>query len=75
MQMAKNALLYERRDILVLVMLENIPDDIMPRLLRKMLLTEKYLKWPENEAGRHLFWKEVKLQLRSKVRVNRVIED
>ncbi|XP_077988112.1 uncharacterized protein LOC144442607 [Glandiceps talaboti] len=45
MRMAQDHLFGQRRNLLLLVLLHEIPDDVMPRVLRKMLLTQKYIKW------------------------------
>ncbi|XP_070555094.1 toll-like receptor 13 [Ptychodera flava] len=71
MRMAQSCLFDEKRDVLILVLLEEIPDAVMPRVLRKILLTKKYITWVENEAGRRLFWKKLKLDLN---RVNRIAD-
>ncbi|XP_077983160.1 toll-like receptor 2 type-2 [Glandiceps talaboti] len=74
MRMAQNPLFADRRDVLVLVLLEHIPDDKMPRNLRSVFLTKNYITWPDNNIGRKLFWERLKLKLRSKNRVNRRAE-
>ncbi|XP_077991640.1 uncharacterized protein LOC144445873 [Glandiceps talaboti] len=74
MRMAQDHLFAERRDVLLLVLLENIPDDVMPRVLRKILRTKRYIEWPQNEIGRRLFWEKLKVEVRSGNRVNRPAE-
>ncbi|XP_070555091.1 toll-like receptor 2 type-2 [Ptychodera flava] len=74
MRMAQSCLFDEKRDVLILVLLEEISDAVMPRVLRKILLTKKCTKWVENEAGRRLFWKKLKLDLGSDNRVNRMAD-
>ncbi|XP_077988118.1 toll-like receptor 2 type-2 [Glandiceps talaboti] len=74
MRMALDKLFTGNRDVLLLVMLEDIPDDKLPRVLRTIFLTRKYIKWPENESGRQLFWEELKVALRSDNKVNRVTD-
>ena len=72
MRMAQDHLFRQKRNLLLLVLLHEIPDNDMPRVLRKMLLTQKYIKWTENEVGQRLFWEKLKVALRSDNRVNRV---
>ncbi|XP_070567331.1 toll-like receptor 2 type-1 [Ptychodera flava] len=72
MRMAQSDLFEDKRDVLMLVLLEEIRDDQMPRVLRRMLLTKKVIRWPNNELGRRLFWRELKHEIQSDSRVNRV---
>ncbi|XP_077987075.1 uncharacterized protein LOC144441385 [Glandiceps talaboti] len=64
MRMAQNYLFEEKRDVIILVLLEEIPDHLMPRVLRKLLTTKRYIKWTKNKVGQRLFWKKLKLALR-----------
>ncbi|XP_070573600.1 toll-like receptor 13 [Ptychodera flava] len=72
MRMAQNHLFDGKRDVIVMILLEEIPDDKMPRVLRNILLTKRYLKWPNNRVGRRIFWQKLRLELKSENRVNRV---
>ncbi|XP_070539499.1 toll-like receptor 4 [Ptychodera flava] len=72
MRMAQSQLFEEKKDILLMVMLQDIPDDVMPRVLRKILMTKTYLEWPENELGKRLFWQKLKVAIQSENRVNRI---
>ena len=46
MQMARMRLYHENRDVLILVMLEEIPDDKLTLSLRQLLCRQDYFKWP-----------------------------
>ncbi|XP_077981483.1 uncharacterized protein LOC144436541 [Glandiceps talaboti] len=72
MRMAQDHLFTEKRDVILLVLLQEIPDNVMPRVLRKILKTKSCIKWTDNEVGRRLFWKKLKFELESGNRVNRV---
>ncbi|XP_070550173.1 toll-like receptor 13 [Ptychodera flava] len=74
MRMAQTHLFESKRDVIVMILLEDIPDEKMPRVLRNMLLTKRYLIWPEDRMGRQLFWQKLQLELRSESRVNRVAD-
>ncbi|XP_070532916.1 toll-like receptor 2 [Ptychodera flava] len=47
MQMAHHRLFEDRRDVVVLLSLEPIPDKDTQRLLRKLLLKRSYITWPK----------------------------
>ncbi|XP_070556621.1 toll-like receptor 2 type-2 [Ptychodera flava] len=63
MRMAQTQLFEEKKDVILMVMLQEIPDDMMPRVLRKILMTKKYLEWPENDLGRRMFWQKLRMAL------------
>ena len=72
MRMAQDHLFTAKKDVIMLVLLEDIPDELMPRVLRKILRTKNYIKWTDNAVGRRLFWAKLKAQLGSHNMVNRV---
>ena len=58
MSMAQHKLLTTRKDVLVLVMKENIDDVHMSRNLRHLISTQTYLAWDANDGEKQrLFWK------------------
>ena len=67
MEMAQMRLLDEHLDVLVLVLLEEIPNDKMTLSLRKLLCKKKYLKWPRDRAGQRLFWRRLRQELKAPV--------
>ena len=71
MQMAHMRLLDDNLDVLVLVLLDDIPENKMTLLLRKILCRKEYLKWPKNRAGQRLFWQRLREELKSPVQVDR----
>ena len=71
MEMAQMRLLDEHLDVLVLVLLQEIPNNKMTLSLRKLLCKKKYLKWPNDRAGQRLFWQRLRQELKSPVQVNR----
>ena len=70
MEMAQMRLLDEHLDVLVLVLLQEIPNDKITLSLRKLLCKKEYLKWPNNRAGQRLFWQRLKQELKSPVQVD-----
>ena len=48
------------RDIFVIVMLENIPNDSMPLDLLRLIQSQTYIEYPVNPQDRELFWNQVK---------------
>ncbi|XP_070572477.1 toll-like receptor 13 [Ptychodera flava] len=72
MRMAQQKLFEDKKDILLMVMLQEIPDNKMTRVIRKTLLTKRYLEWPENNLGREIFWHELEMALKADSRVNRI---
>ena len=74
MHVAFERLFSEGRDVIVLVLLEEIPYCNMIRELQKMLRRKSYLKWPENANGHKLFWAQLREKIRKPVRVDRRYE-
>ena len=71
MEMAKMMLLDENLDVIILVLLHNIPDNMMTLSLRQLLCKKEYLKWPKDRAGQRLFWKSLRQELKSPIQVDR----
>ena len=67
-QQAQMRLIKEHKDILILILLEEIPDDTMTLWLRRMLMRKDYLKWPGDDNGQQLFWECLRLKLRTPTR-------
>ena len=71
MEMAKMMLLDENLDVIILVLLHNIPDNMMTLSLRQLLCKKEYLKWPKDRAGQRLFWRSLRQELKSPIQVDR----
>jgi toll-like receptor 13 len=54
--MAYYYLLEQRRDGLVVVLLEGIKDNNMSSLLRHLLTSRTYIRWPKKEKQQKKFW-------------------
>ena len=70
-QQAWKRLLEESRDVLILILLEPIPDDKMTVWMRQLLCKKGYLRWPHNRAGQQLFWRCVREKIKKRTLVNR----
>jgi Leucine-rich repeat (LRR) protein len=62
MNLAQHRLLETRRDKLILVLLEDIPERKQPKTLKYLMKTKTYIKWPAGGSTdeKQLFWKRLK---------------
>ncbi|MBN3312109.1 TLR21 protein, partial [Atractosteus spatula] len=69
--LAQHRVFEERRDSLILLLLEPIPANSIPDRfckLRKMMNKSTYLEWPPDEARQSMFWKRLKAVLNLEVK-------
>ena len=71
MRMAQMRLLDDHLDVLVLVLLNDIPENKITLSLRQILCRKDYLKWPKDRAGQRLFWQRLREEIKSPVQVDR----
>ena len=71
MQMAQMRLLDDNLDVLVLVLLNEIPESKMTLSLRQILRSKDYIKWPKDRAGQNLFWQRISLEVKGPIQVDR----
>ena len=71
MQMAQMRLLDDNLDVIVLVLLNDIPENKMTLSLRQILCRKEYLKWPKDRAGQRLFWQRLREELKGPVYIDR----
>ena len=71
MQMAHMRFLDDNLDVLVLVLLDDIPEHKITLSLRLLLCKKEYLKWPKDRAGQRLFWKRLRQEIRGPVHIDR----
>ena len=64
-------LLNEGQDVLILILLEPIPDDKMTMWLRQFLLKKGYLVWPPDKAAQNLFFRCLRELIKEPTAVNR----
>ena len=70
MEMAKMRLLDENLDVIILVLLSEIPNNKMTLSLRHLLCKKEYLKWPNDRAGQRLFWQRLRHEIKEPVQVD-----
>ncbi|XP_041125702.1 toll-like receptor 2 type-2 isoform X2 [Polyodon spathula] len=61
----------EKKDSLILLLLEPIPTNSIPDRfckLRKLMNKNTYLEWPHDEARQSMFWKRLKAVLNQEVK-------
>ncbi|KAM4703073.1 uncharacterized protein WCC33_011652 [Rhinophrynus dorsalis] len=58
MQLACSRVFYQKEDVLLMVLLEEIPDYRLSAYhkLRKLIKQNTYISWPEDPQGEDLFW-------------------
>ncbi|XP_076057296.1 uncharacterized protein LOC143034836 [Oratosquilla oratoria] len=56
LQIAAHKILDERRNKAVLVLLESVPHDELPKHLRVLMKMRTYIAWVPNDQGQRLFW-------------------
>ena len=71
MEMAKMRLLDENLDVIVLVLLKDIPNNRITLSLRQLLCKKEYLKWPKDKPGQRLFWQRLRQELKAPVQIDR----
>ena len=71
MELAHMRLFNENRDVLILVMLEEVPDNKLTLSLRQLLCTQDFFKWPKDKVGQDLFWKRLRAELMKPVYIDR----
>ena len=64
-------LLNEGKDVIILVLLDPIPDAKMTMWLRQFLCKKGYLRWPPDRAGRKLFFRCLRELMETPTAVNR----
>ncbi|XP_070535054.1 toll-like receptor 1 [Ptychodera flava] len=74
MQMALHRLFDEGRDVVVLVLLEPIPEKDLPRRLRKLFAKKTFIEWPQenNQTARQLFWAKLEDAIKVPGKVDRL---
>ena len=70
-QHAWKRLLEEGRDVLIMILLEPIPEEKMTIWIRQILCKKGYLRWPHGRAEQLLFWRCVREKLKKRTLVNR----
>ena len=74
MEMAKMRFFNDNLNVLILVLLGDIPEQKVPLLLRQLLCKKKYLKWPKDRAGQRLFWRRLRLEMKGPIHADLCFE-
>ena len=66
------AMLFDRnRDVVILVLLEDVPYENLTHELRELLRWKRYLVWPDDPHGQRLFWQRLRAKIHKRACVNR----
>ena len=74
MRMVQMRLLDDNLDVVVLVLLDTIPENKMTLSLRQLLCKKQYLRWPKNKVGQRLFWQQLRQEIMGPVQINRCFQ-
>ncbi len=69
--MAHHRVLEEGRNVMIFIILEEIPDNQMTLLLRQLFCRVQCLKWPPDGYGQYLFWRRLQEELKRPVPLDR----
>ena len=70
MEIAKIRFLDENLDVIILVLLGEIPHNKMILSLHHLLCKKDYLKWPNDRAGQRLFWQRLRQEIKEPSQVD-----
>nr|XP_002741808.1 PREDICTED: toll-like receptor 2 type-2-like [Saccoglossus kowalevskii] len=65
LEMVRQQMFDEHRDLAILIMKENLPTGDMPGLLKYLMRKGNYIEWSDNKHGQKLFWSKLDAALRS----------
>ena len=72
LNMAHHRVLEENHNVLIFIILEEIPDKRLTLLLRQLFCKSQCLKWPNDEYGQNLFWQRLREELKRPVPRDRI---
>ncbi|XP_072037245.1 toll-like receptor 2 type-1 [Amphiura filiformis] len=71
LELAHYRVLEENRNVMILVILEEIPNNRKTLLFRQLLCKVQCLKWPGDGYGQYLFWRRLREELKRPVPLDR----
>ena len=71
LNMAHHRVLEENSNVLIFIMLEDIPNNKLTLLLRQLFCRAQCLKWPADGYGQNLFWRRLREELKRPVPLDR----
>ena len=64
LEMVRQQMFDEHRDLAILIMKENIPTGDMPGLLKYLMRKGNHIEWSKNKHGEKLFWDKLDIALK-----------
>ena len=71
LNMAHHRVLEENRNVMIFIILEEIPNNKLTLLLRQLFCRVQVIKWPGDGYGQYLFWKRLREELKRPVPLDR----
>ena len=71
LNMAHHRVLEENRNVMIFIILEEIPNNKLTLLLRQLFCRVQVIKWPADEYGQNLFWRRLREELKRPVPLDR----
>ena len=72
LNMAHHRVLEENHNVLIFIILEEIPANRLTLLLRQLFCKSQCLKWPNDKYGQNLFWQRLREELKRPVPRDRI---
>ncbi|XP_033096282.1 toll-like receptor 13 [Anneissia japonica] len=70
LEMARLRLLENSEDLFIIVLLEKVATKNMPLKLQQVLRKKSYIRWPDDEPVKRVFWTKLETELRSQNHIN-----
>ena len=71
LNMAQHRVLEENRNVMIFIILEEIPNNKLTLLLRQLFCRVQVIKWPADGYGQNLFWRRLREELKRPVPLDR----
>ena len=71
LNMAHQRVLEENRNVMIFIILEEIPNKKLTLLLRQLFCRVQVIKWPPDGYGQYLFWRRLREELKRPVPLDR----
>ena len=74
LNMAHQRVLEEHENVLLLILLEDIPDELMTLRMRQLFRQVFCFRWPAGECEQNLFWRRLREEIKKRVPVDHDFE-